>query len=270
MKKIFIFPRVIVPVFAILAMSLTACANTNSRRQVDTVSSTEFTASSAVSEEDTCVKTATLKKESRPKKVSILGDSYSTFEGYVPSNFISWYKPIPKKGRVTDVTDVDQTWWKIFIDKNGYELEQNNSYSGSTICNTGYGKKDYTDQSFVTRRTDLGNPDLILVFGGTNDSWADSPIGEYVWDGWTKQQLYAYRPATSYLLSELQKIYPNAEVVVLINDMVKPEITESTIEICNHYGVKYVQLHDIAKKSDHPDAKGMIQIVDQLEAVLQK
>lgn len=70
------------------------------------------------------------------KGVSILGDSYSTFENMVePAGNALWYfkKPDPK---LTDVNDVKQTWWHIFISENGYRLVQNNSFSGSTICNT--------------------------------------------------------------------------------------------------------------------------------------
>ena len=207
-----------------------------------------------------------------PKKVSILGDSYSTFAGYIPENFIAWYMPQPKEGRPTDVTKVEQTWWDIFLKKNGYQLETNNSYSGSTICNTGYEKQDYSDRSFITRVGQLGNPDLILVYGGTNDSWANSPIGEFVYSDWTKNQLKTFRPATAYLLSELQRIYPNAEIVFLVNDenILKPQIISSIREICDHYGVKYVMMNDIEKMSGHPDQKGMLQIAEQLENSLIK
>lgn len=206
--------------------------------------------------------------ESTPRKVSILGDSYSTFEGWLPKpNYIAWYKPVPKEGRPTDVTDVEQTWWKIFIENHGYTLEKNNSYSGATVCNTGYDGVDYSDRSFVTRLMDLGNPDIIFIFGGTNDSWADSPLGEYVWDDWTPSQLYAYRPATAYMLSELKRLHPDAEIIVIINDGLKPEITTSTEVICRHYGVPYVELKDIDKMSGHPSKKGMRQIVDQIEDI---
>lgn len=204
-----------------------------------------------------------------PQKVSILGDSYSTFEGWLSSpEYLAWYKPVPKEGRPTDVTKVEQTWWKIFIDENGYELEKNNSFSGSTVCNTGYGGKDYSSQSFVTRLSDLGNPNIILVFGGTNDDWAGSPMGDYVYSDWTTEQLYSYRPATAYMLSELQQRHPQALIVVMINDILRPEVTDSTIEICRHYGVPYVQLKDIDKISDHPSLKGMRKIADQLEETL--
>ena len=43
------------------------------------------------------------------KSVSILGDSYSTFEGFMqPKTNSSWYSTTPKPE--TDVTSVKQTW----------------------------------------------------------------------------------------------------------------------------------------------------------------
>lgn len=207
-----------------------------------------------------------------PLKVSILGDSYSTFAGYIPENFIAWYMPVPKEGRPTDVTSVDQTWWDIFIKENGYELEKNNSYSGSTICNTGYNREDYSDRSFISRVNQLGNPDLILVYGGTNDSWAGSPLGDFVYSDWTDKQLKSFRPATAYLANELKKVYPNARIAFLVNgpDILKPEIIESMQKICNHYGIEYVMIEDIDKMSGHPSQKGMKQIVAQLNEALSK
>lgn len=200
------------------------------------------------------------------KKMSVLGDSYSTFEGWIPDGYIAWYKPVPKPGRPTDVTDVGQTWWKMLADSCGYELEAVNSYSGATVCNTGYDGADYSDRSFVNRVSLLGNPDIIYVFGGTNDSWADSPLGEYVWSGWQPSDLYAYRPAAACMLSSLQTLYPAAEIVVIINDDIKDEVKEATAVVCDHYSIPYVQLHDIEKMSGHPDARGMRQIVEQLAA----
>lgn len=203
--------------------------------------------------------------EDNSVKVSILGDSYSTFEGWIPEGYIAWYKPVPKPGRPTDVTDVSQTWWMEYIRDRGYELEINNSYSGSTVSNTGYEGRDYSDQSFVSRVGLLGNPDLIFVFGGTNDSWAGSPLGEYIWDGWTSQDLYYYRPALAYTASHLQELYPGAGVVFIINDDISDDVKQSTVEVCEYYGIPYVQLEDIDKISAHPSAKGMRQIKEQIE-----
>ena len=80
------------------------------------------------------------------KSVSILGDSYSTFEGYLqPDTNSIWYYTIPR--HKTDVVSVRQTWWHQFIKENDYRLCVNNSFSGATICNTGYRQADYSDRS---------------------------------------------------------------------------------------------------------------------------
>ncbi len=60
------------------------------------------------------------------KSISILGDSYSTFEGYLqPDTNSIWYYDSPQKQ--TDVTSVKQTWWHQFIKENNYRLCVNNS-----------------------------------------------------------------------------------------------------------------------------------------------
>ena len=205
-----------------------------------------------------------------PKSVSILGDSYSTYENFVePKNNIAWYRKDRKK-ESTDVRDVKKTWWHQLIKECGYKLDRNNSYSGSTICTTGYNKNDYTDRAFITRMDNLGNPDIILIFGATNDSWADSPIGDFVWSDWTTEQLKSFRPALTYMLSYMTDRYPNTEMLYIINDGLKPEITTSIVEACDHYGVPYVQLHDIDKTDGHPNIHGMRQITDQVAAALSK
>ena len=260
----------ILTIITVLGITFSACAQDKTSALKSTSTDTSLAVNAEGAQDVTVVNTEAegFEKTVQPKKVSILGDSYSTFKGWVPEKNIAWYMPVPKEGRPTDVTEVDQTWWKIFIDKNGYQLEKNNSYSGSTICNTGYGRKDYTDQSFVTRLTDIGNPDLIFVFGGTNDSFADSPLGEYIWKDWTKKELFQYRPATAYMLSELKRLHPNAEIWFIIGDDMKPQYAESSRLICEHYNVPVLELKDIQKMSIHPDQKGMLQIVDQLEQAL--
>ena len=62
------------------------------------------------------------------KAVSILGDSYSTFENYLqPDTNAVWYFQQPRKNN--DVRSVDQTWWYKFIKESGYRLCVNNSFS---------------------------------------------------------------------------------------------------------------------------------------------
>ena len=83
-----------------------------------------------------------------------MGDSYSTYEGYMsPSHNLSWYagKDGGEGVKRNDVKQVEQTWWHLLTSDPAYTLERNNSYSGSTICHTGYRKEDFSDRSFFTR-----------------------------------------------------------------------------------------------------------------------
>lgn len=201
------------------------------------------------------------------RSISILGDSYSTFRGYVlpDSNYV-WYPQQDAKNN--DVQDVKQLWWHQLIREHGFRLCQNNSFSGATICNTGYDGEDYSDRSYCTRLSYLGAPDLILVFGGTNDTWAKSPIGNFQYQDWQKKDLYQFRPAMAYLLDGLLKRYPGTDIYVIINDILSDEVTTSMKTICDHYQVGYIQLHDIDKQWGHPSQKGMKQIADQVAAAI--
>lgn len=197
------------------------------------------------------------------KSVSILGDSYSTFEGYMqPDTNLVWYFHNPHQK--TDVTSVKQTWWYQFVKENNYKLEKNNSFSGSTICNTGYRKQDFSSFSFITRMNNLGNPDVILIFGATNDAWAHAPIGEYKYQNWTKEELYHFRPATAFMLDYISGRYPNVEVYFLLNSDLNETINESVKTICKHYNIDCIELKNIDKQASHPSIKGMTQISKQV------
>lgn len=200
--------------------------------------------------------------------VSILGDSYSTFEGCVTPKWNEvWYLNTPKLDK-TDLTHPSQTWWSLLIENENFQLEKNNSYSGSTICNTGYSGGDFSDRSFISRIHNLGEPDLILIFGATNDSWADSPLGEFKWEGWNEADLKSFRPAVAYLLANTAALYPDSKILYIINDGLKEDITTSIKEACTHYGIPFVELHDIEKTAGHPNIKGMQQIAAQVAAAL--
>jgi hypothetical protein len=211
---------------------------------------------------------ATAMAQAKPS-VSILGDSYSTFEGYLtPDTMDIWYFENKQDPRRTDVKSVGETWWMQLIKKKNWKLELNNSWSGSTICYTGYGDEDYRLRSFITRVPALGSPDIILIFGGTNDSWSNAPIGEYKYADWRRADLYTFRPAMACMLHKIKERYPTADVYFISNDGLKPEITESMAQICKHYDVPMIQLENISKTAGHPNVKGMTQIAEQLNKAI--
>ena len=105
---------------------------------------------------------------------------------------------------------------------------------------------------------------VVFIFGGTNDSWANSPIGTPIYSNFNKKQLDNSLPAFSYLLNKAKNNTNVKRICVIINSELKPEITEGMVEISEHYGVEYVRLTNISKLNGHPDKVGMAQIADQV------
>lgn len=203
-----------------------------------------------------------------PKTISFLGDSYTTFEGYIPEGNSVWYHN-PLDTNLTDVATVEQTWWHQVVTGGGYKLGANESYSGATICYTGYNGEDYSDRSFITRLPLVGKPDILVILGGTNDSWAGAQVGEYKYENIQKEDLYTYRPALAKLLQDAKAQYPHTRLLFVMNSELREDITESSKELCEHYGVPFLQLKDVEKKSGHPSVAGMKSIADQVLAFLQ-
>ncbi len=197
------------------------------------------------------------------ERISILGDSYSTYQNYIPEGNEVWYFD-PHDSKHTDVSDVRQTWWWQVIKEGGYLLEKNESYSGATICYTGYHDEDYSARSFITRLPRVGSPDILLIFGNTNDSWCGAKVGEYQYKDWKRADLYTFRPALAKLLNDAQSRYPNVRIYYIQNTELRKEITESTATICKHYGVPVIQLKDIEKQAGHPNVAGMRAIAEQV------
>ena len=140
----------------------------------------------------------------RPKRVSIIGDSISTFEGTLVTTFDSdnggAYYPIydDETGEVwTDsrnVTSVtEQYWYKLINNKmSNAVFDVNNSLRGSMV--TRRTQENYLNVDFTARTAiyGIGNPDVVFINGGTNDSSKHSAQ-------------YKYRPGTyraDLLLSE--------------------------------------------------------------------
>ena len=198
----------------------------------------------------------------------ILGDSYSTFRGYIPEDYISYY-PAPEK--VADVLTVEDTWWHILMGRNNMQLVQNNSYSGSTVC--AHVREGHPQSGcFVARAKDFfsgeKHMDYIFIFGGTNDSWLGRPAGQLQFSDWTAEDLKQVVPAYCFVLDHITRHNPDSVVVSIVNTLLQPDIHSGMIAAAEHYGVCSVVLEEF-DQNGHPSALGMRQIADQLEAALQ-
>lgn len=198
---------------------------------------------------------------------SILGDSYSTFKGYLtPDTNTSWYPTDGTYGDGNDVTAVEQTWWHIFKEQYALPLAINNSYSGSTVCYDGYGDgtTDGKATSFIQRAGSLGSPGLIFVFGGTNDAWVPAEPGEYKYADISEADLSYFRPALAYLLNSIKTKHPTAALVFILNHAITDSFKESAKTICNHMGVPCIELSGIAMTGGHPNTAGMVTLSNQV------
>ena len=120
-------------------------------------------------------------KPKAAKRLSVIGDSISTFRGWIPGGYSSHYPAVDGT-----LTLVNETYWYRLVHDymKDCEFDTNIAFSGSTVTNTTdanykakYGsgtpaawfKKDFTTR--FTECGGVGSPDIILIHGGTND-WA--------------------------------------------------------------------------------------------------
>ncbi len=211
--------------------------------------------------------------------VLILGDSYSTFWGHIAGDCRPYYTPTYKD---SDVHRVEDTWWHRVLAATGSTLLENSSYTGTCVCHREYHGGDNKEFSFIgrlERRIANGffatHPvDTVIVFGTTNDSWSNAPLGEAKFSDfapdWTAEELYTVRPACSYLLYRIRAVLPHARVLVLLNYGLKPEIGAHLKEACEVFGAELITLPDMDKMNNHPTVKGMGEIADTVLAHLNK
>ena len=219
----------------------------------------------------------------RTTKVSIIGDSISTFKGWSDSSKGNAYYPRTD----CDVTYVNQTWWHrlIYNYMSTGVFEKNISAGNTTIVqNTTGDKSEYWyGWDFGTRvqNLGLGDPDVIMVFGGTND------YGHTLYDDTTEElidgvemgatsfptssearlaELVAtakaattvaeadaldgttYAGACIRLIQMLRVRHPEAKIVFIIGDYVYSGMGEAARKIVDSFSDEYVRKVDILGK----------------------
>jgi hypothetical protein len=210
--------------------------------------------------------------------VFILGDSYSTFEGYVDASRGCgiWYPKGGREEKETDVKSVEETWWHRCLEKADGKLILNSSSSGTTICNTTYGGAYCPKYSFIGRLDRLLEEgffkdkkiDTFIVFGGTNDNWSNAPIGSLQYENWTEEDKREALPAICYLFDRIKTNFPNTRVIKILNTELKEEINEGYKQAALKYGVEFLALENIDILLGHPSVKGMASIAKQLLEIL--
>lgn len=212
----------------------------------------------------------TVKLKQPIKNFMIIGDSYSTFKGYNPEGYAAYY-PNHEGCLVKDHRD---TWWYRFTQKTSANLVLNDSWSGATVCYTGRISPEYGYRSSFVNRFHLMRDngffkkekiDTVFLFGATNDSWlSTTPKGEEMLSGWREEDLYYALPAISYLIFNLKKELPDANIIYVINTGLSENIVNAIKNASNEFGISYIELENIDKVAKHPTPLGMEQICDQI------
>lgn len=150
--------------------------------------------------------------ETAARKLSILGDSISTFDGWIPEGYSCYF---PMDG---DVPNVEQTWWKMVLKDTKMELCVNGSSSGSTctgdsssIDSVQYGCSECRIGDLIGSSGSF--PDVIIVYMGTNDFLKAVPLGDN--DGTRAVEegmIENFSDAYCMILDKLIAYYPNAEI----------------------------------------------------------
>ena len=203
--------------------------------------------------------------------VFIMGDSYSTYDGYIPKEYHFYYSDERKDDPI--VNGVEKTWWNMLAKENNLDIILNDSFSGSTICNT-VREALSVESSFISRIDRYinenffaeNNINTMFIFGGTNDSWIDSPIGELKYSDWTADDLKCVLPAFCYLLDKAKKVVE--DIIVIINTDLKQEISKGFKQACEKNNVICLCLKEIDKENGHPTELGMKQISEQVAECL--
>ena len=209
-------------------------------------------------------------------KVTVIGDSYSTWGPLQPSGYAVAYN-----GVYNSVTSVEQQYWKIFINHVGGELCVLNAWSGSFLAARS------VHQSFVDQRrlNNLGDADIVVICGGTNDAWGSDgkdrvAIGEEKYGDWTDDDLKTFFPALTYLVCEVKKRLPEADIVIVANSCddyvdsgnahkdvgIAPAYCAAMKTVAEHYGLCFVQCSGVEKNDNHPTVAGFATMGAQLNA----
>ena len=229
------------------------------------------------------------------KKISILGDSISTYAGV--SNKAS-VNPTLKSSRIYYKKGYlgiyrRDTWWQQAIDETGMELLVNNSWSGSCILKRKAGASAaYKDRCVQLHDVSGAEPDIIAIHMGTNDLSGSlkkiGTAGAIQYEKLIREENGSYIYATpktvceayAIMLHKISQRYLNAEIycfTVFPKDNLTParlrkaeSFSRSIAKIADTFGAHTVDLYNdsgikldtnyysyISKKKKHPVAAGM-------------
>jgi lysophospholipase L1-like esterase len=219
-------------------------------------------------------------------KFSILGDSISTFQGYIPTGYAYFYPA----GNLTNVAD---TWWQKLAQHTELTLLKNCSWSGSDMCGDSTSTTNAQAGCSTKRISDLAdngiNPDIVIVYIGINDFYH---AGNITLGTWTPKNeipsegiINHFSEAYALCIHKIMIAYPDAEIyccsllecktadtdnrypVINTNGEYLLDFNNRIKEIAEGLGVYFIDVHscginywngygDTLVDTTHPNVKG--------------
>lgn len=229
------------------------------------------------------------------KIISILGDSISTFIGYTyPGNRCRY----PQEDLLTDV---NFTYWKKIINEFNLELGINDSWAGSRITWDGTTEssdigidKHISSLTRINHLKENGNPNIILVYAGTNDLGGNVELGYFDneiydingYDDLLNLPVDTIANAFKTMLTRLKYLYKESTIIVLSPNYTVSYYTKKDLDACvevmekisSFFGVIFLDLrkcgmniYDLSRylpDGIHPNEIGMDNIYHILRTVL--
>lgn len=211
------------------------------------------------------------------KKISIIGDSISTYSGVSnsgsPNQTTSGNKIYFGAGGSNTSLELTDTWWKQAIDACEMELLVNNSYSGSWVTDTRANASGCGSRAENLDSDSGVKPDIIAAYIGVNDLGSGSRPCNQVFDSafFTRVEGGAYTsPHTSgdyiiptyfdegyaLMIYKIKRDNPDADIFCFTipetekkQSALLAKYNNAIRNIAEHYGCSVVELHGTDSES---------------------
>ena len=234
------------------------------------------------------------------KKLSILGDSISTYSGV--SNDATANSTIGgNEAFYKSQIALDETWWKQAADNTGMNVLVNNSWAGSNVAvygdNTLTSKAGCGDRAVNLHDENNTTPDIIAAYIGINDCGCLTGVGDFdeisdIWDGAKYVgEFTTFSRAYARMVHQMVNAYQGAEIFLFTlprngylwtgtkesYNALQDEYNKTIYKIAEVFGCQVVDLATAVGEdysdyllSDkiHPNATGMDVITAAFETAL--
>lgn len=202
-----------------------------------------------------------------PKKVSLMGDSITSFKGYMFSDkdykMNHWY---PQASTTSSpILNEQQTWWwnLIYEKMTDARLEASNTFSGTTVTYTTEkldGMSRDVDSRINTNSFQgrahygFGDPDVLVFYGGRNDYGlfggnSSSLLGPYTAEALqeayddTSDGFYAnYSQGSVAVLKNFHAAHPEAKILVLVCDQINDGYASAALAVTDFLAGKGIDI----------------------------